>query len=171
MTNRCPNYRWYFITIYVPNRNLHIEDLENILSLSINNLKNIAEFGYLSISTRSNNEKLKHPHMHLLIKTNKNINYQIFISSITRKIRMPISCRIYIVDDYKYVKRYIDKHEVKYIYRKGTIYEYEWKNAETEYLYFRRHLECIRGSFGKEAKIEKSIITGIYHKGLAIGWI
>ncbi|MEM2261262.1 MAG: hypothetical protein QXK24_02295 [Ignisphaera sp.] len=84
---------------------------------------------------------------------------------------MPISCRIYIVDDYKYVEHYIDKHEVKYIYQKGRIYKYERKNAKTEYLYFRRYLECIRGSCGKEAKIEKPIIARIYHKGLAIGWI
>ncbi|MEM2247552.1 MAG: hypothetical protein QXM51_05465, partial [Thermoproteota archaeon] len=130
-----------------------------------------AEFGYLSISTKSKNEKLKHPHVHILIKTNKNINYRIFISSITRKLKMPISCRIYIVDDYKYVEHYIDKHEVKYIYQKGYIYKYERKNAKTKYLYTGRYLDRSGNSLRKETKIEKPVIARVYHKGLAIGWI
>lgn len=177
MTNRFLKYNTYFITIYVTKRNIRYSDLETILSISINALKNIIYHAYCAISLKSKNEKIRHPHLHILVKTRNRINYRIFLSSIARRIGIPFSCRISPVDSYAKVIEYIDKHEVTFIYRPkhthlyGNSYgkENKFKNPEKMRMHTRGDMEDA-GYCGREkTQNEGSNNSRIHNQRVEIG--
>lgn len=169
--NPSKTYRWYFITIYPTDRNMSIRDLEKILFESLYSIRNISEYGLCAISLRSVNRKLKHPHIHILVKTRKSINYRIFLSNLVKKIDRPVSARIYITPNYKTVKRYIDEHEEKYIYTREHILVHEGWYEEAKRLHSGGLVESVGGSIGKKAEIEKPIVARVFNKRAKIGWV